>query len=95
MHPDWARSLRDQCASAGVAFFFKQWGEWGSFEEEPFNKKLWGGRKDWELLTRDGSRDIPDGRFPSADLGEVGIVNIGKKYTGRLLDGVEHNGMPT
>jgi protein gp37 len=28
MHPDWARSLRDQCSSAGVPFFFKQFGEW-------------------------------------------------------------------
>lgn len=28
MHPDWARSLRDQCKAAGVPFFFKQWGEW-------------------------------------------------------------------
>lgn len=28
MHPDWVRSLRDQCTSAGVPFFFKQWGEW-------------------------------------------------------------------
>lgn len=27
-HPDWFRSLRDQCAAAGVAFHFKQWGEW-------------------------------------------------------------------
>jgi protein gp37 len=26
MDPDWARSLRDQCNSAGVAYFFKQWG---------------------------------------------------------------------
>lgn len=26
MHPDWARSLRDQCTSAGVPFLFKQWG---------------------------------------------------------------------
>src|SRR5438132_2487081 len=26
MHPDWARSVRDQCGAAGVAFFFKQWG---------------------------------------------------------------------
>jgi protein gp37 len=26
MHPDWIRSLRDQCKSAGVSFFFKQWG---------------------------------------------------------------------
>lgn len=29
MSPDWARSLRDQCAAAGVPFLFKQWGEWG------------------------------------------------------------------
>jgi protein gp37 len=29
MHPDWARSLRDQCAAAGVPFLFKQWGEYG------------------------------------------------------------------
>ena len=28
MHPDWARTLRDQCVEAGVAFFFKQWGAW-------------------------------------------------------------------
>ncbi len=28
LHPDWVRSLRDQCAAAGVPFFFKQWGEW-------------------------------------------------------------------
>ena len=26
MHPDWARSLRDQCVEAEIAFFFKQWG---------------------------------------------------------------------
>jgi protein gp37 len=26
MHPDWARSLRNQCQAQGVAFFFKQWG---------------------------------------------------------------------
>ncbi len=26
IHPDWARSLRDQCQAAGVPFFFKQWG---------------------------------------------------------------------
>jgi protein gp37 len=24
--PDWIREIRDQCFSAGVAFFFKQWG---------------------------------------------------------------------
>lgn len=28
MHPEWARGLRDQCAAAGVPFFFKQWGRY-------------------------------------------------------------------
>ena len=28
MHPEWVRTLRNQCASTGVAFHFKQWGEW-------------------------------------------------------------------
>lgn len=26
MHPDWVRKVRNDCASAGVPFFFKQWG---------------------------------------------------------------------
>ena len=33
MHPDWARSVRDQCAAAGVPFFFKGWGAWIPIEE--------------------------------------------------------------
>lgn len=28
MHPDWARSLREQCTVRRVPFFFKQWGAW-------------------------------------------------------------------
>ena len=28
MHPDWVRSIRDQCQAAGVPFFFKGWGRW-------------------------------------------------------------------
>ena len=28
MHPDWVRSLRDQCQAAGTKFFFKSWGDW-------------------------------------------------------------------
>lgn len=33
-HPDWFRSLRDQCAAANVPFHFKQWGEWLPAREE-------------------------------------------------------------
>ncbi|TAA12428.1 phage Gp37/Gp68 family protein [Pseudoxanthomonas winnipegensis] len=28
VHPNWLRSLRDQCTAAAVPFLFKQWGEW-------------------------------------------------------------------
>jgi len=34
-HPDWFRSARDQCAAVGVAYFFKQWGEWISSLDVP------------------------------------------------------------
>lgn len=27
-HPDWFRSVRDQCWNAGIPFMFKQWGDW-------------------------------------------------------------------
>ncbi len=32
MHPDWPRSLRDQCQAAGAPFWFKGWGEWAPFD---------------------------------------------------------------
>lgn len=35
MHPDWARLMRDQCQTAGVAFLFKQWGSWVTEEQSP------------------------------------------------------------
>jgi len=28
MHPGWVRRIKSQCEDAGVAFYFKQWGEW-------------------------------------------------------------------
>lgn len=47
MHPDWARSLRDQSQAAGVAYFFKQWGEWAPNDAIPVSmtgqRKLIGG----------------------------------------------------
>lgn len=74
MHPDWARTLRDKCAAAGVPFFFKQWGEW-----------LGGGPGRFEGSGCRGLKDWNDDHFS---------VLVGKGAAGRLLDGVEHNGMP-
>ncbi len=39
MNPEWARSLRDRCKAAGVAFHFKQWGEWGPQPAGDWDKK--------------------------------------------------------
>lgn len=43
-HPDWIRSVRDQCVAAGVPFWFKQWGEWALRHDLQCNEskgKLW------------------------------------------------------
>lgn len=51
MHPAWARSLRDQCSAAGVAFHFKQWGEYEtriwpySPNREPYEQQIRVGKK--------------------------------------------------
>jgi len=82
MHPAWARGLRDQCAAAGVAFFFKQWGQ-----HQPV------ALKDNHQIKRD--RFYFDGRsFSFHQIEDYALVNVGKKTAGRKLDGVEHNGFP-
>lgn len=44
MHPDWARSIRDQCETAGTPFFFKQWGAWAPGENVTRTGKKHSGR---------------------------------------------------
>lgn len=43
-HPDWFRSLRDQCAAAGVPFFFKQgskdWPDYKNYDAFPNDLKI-------------------------------------------------------
>lgn len=92
MHPDWARDLRDQCAAAGVPFLFKQWGEWEPVSETRGDNGNWG--RNWMLMDRNGSVDIPDDRAPDEHLREVAIARVGKKAAGRMLDGVLHDAVP-
>lgn len=101
MHPDWVRSLRDQCAAAGVPFLFKQWGEWvprsacyHTFENEMSCADLDPGAEKWPSvrLTHAGH----DGRrLENCDGGDDAYMQrIGKKTAGRLLDGVLHDEYP-
>jgi protein gp37 len=57
MHPDWARGLRDQCASAGVPFFWKQWGDWRPISE---------GQDDWYDSLYTPNRLAKDGEDQAA-----------------------------
>jgi protein gp37 len=74
MHPDWARSIRDQCVAASVPYFFKQWGEFAPAY----------GNGDT------GERDLDGVRVRIIDRGtatEQWMARVGKKAAGRLLDG--------
>jgi len=96
--PDIARSLRDQCAAAGVPFFFKQWGSW-AFAPDGMNYQdamAWGTRQRYSLSRKSeawgGSGGLPT-RYQQFSNGRTAFYT-GKKDAGRLLDGVEHNAMP-
>ena len=85
MHPDWARSLREQCLTAQVPFFFKQWGEWA---EDGFHFAHLSHRAMQTVRFKQEPRtgtDTPDNAF---------MVRVGKKAAGRLLDGREWNEFP-
>lgn len=93
IHPDWARSLRDQCVAAGVPFFFKQWGEWQAVYDRDQDP-------DWRGVEQ-VKTTFPKGRWVNLE-GWHGfhgehvhwMVPAGKKKAGRLLDGRKWNELP-
>ncbi|WP_431860047.1 DUF5131 family protein [Azospirillum sp.] len=91
MHPDWVRSIRDQCAAAGTAFLFKQWGEWAPGFYEVGIAECYG----------TGTPDIawPDGSIAWGAAEEHGgngtaLHRKGKKAAGRELDDRTHDEYP-
>lgn len=110
MHPDWPRALRDQCAAAGVAFFFKQWGNWRPAtwkleREEGETDKAYIARSEAEAATHavrsDSGFSLELSHRPwSVERASeeptpfAGMRPCGKSEAGRLLDGATHDAMP-
>lgn len=95
MHPDWARSLRDQCVAAGVPFFFKQWGEWESSLDRDRDDPDW--RADYSANYVDCGKskwlNLAGGCGFHGERFHV-MRRVGKKAAGRLLDGRTWDQMP-
>ncbi|MER9814250.1 phage Gp37/Gp68 family protein [Mesorhizobium sp. M0129] len=94
MHPDWVRDVRDDCAAANVAFFFKQWGEWAPGELAPRMQvrteraaTFWNDKWLFENVTPAAGQSMHSDDEPD-------VFRFGKRGLGRSLDGVEHNAMP-
>lgn len=81
MHPDWARSLRDQCQAAGVAYFFKQWGEWAPAADIDVCDPVMG-------------TPVTSARYHALP-GGSGMLRVGKAAAGRELDGRTWDEVPT
>lgn len=100
MYLGWVRSIRDQCAEAGVPFLFKQWGRW-SVHEIANGGTITPGMDMTKLA---GIRvwvgagfACPAPKAPVSEVffdGAVLAVPCGKKRAGRHLDGVLHDAYP-
>jgi len=49
MNPEWAVNIQNQCSKQNIAFFFKQWGTWGS-DGVKRNKKANGKSLDGKVI---------------------------------------------
>lgn len=88
MHPDWAKSIRNQCRRAGTPFLFKQWGEWAPYGEL-FNRE---NAADTELWAKVNSLRFHQGR--THNFGPITMCKVGKHIGGRQLDSLEHSEFP-
>ena len=106
MHPEWARSLRDQCTAADVPFLFKQWGEWSPISQiadsDGYYDPKYGSVKRDEYDERPPKKAVAstvlqlDGRQEFAfPVGAMTCFKIGKRTSGRLLDDRTWDEYPT
>lgn len=95
-HPQWFRDVRDACLAAGVPYHHKQNGEWLPFDQRIYRVQAhWGAGAVKTVQRHDGAvfNGEVDG-WASSSVSMMPCVRVGKKVTGRLLDGVLHDEFP-
>lgn len=83
-HPDWVRSIRDQCKAANTPFFFKQWGELIPSCQARHLKLP---------LSEFAHKNVQFQSPHNPDKTNT-YFKIGKHKTGNLLDGQKHEQYP-
>lgn len=81
-HPDWFRSLRDQCKEYKAAFFFKQWGAYRPRLKGEDDKKLRAIAPDGKMLAN--AVEIMTTKDAAV------MKRVGAKAAGNILDGKQH-----
>lgn len=93
MHPAWVRSLRDQCAAAGVPFTFGGWGEFVQAEHAPGDLNYcYDNARSGGWVNPEGSYQLGEDAEPGP--GAVHVFRLGKNRSGRQIDGVIHDAEP-
>lgn len=105
MQPEWPRNLRDQCAAAGIAFFFKQWGEFLPVGQHlPGSGKISGAtvvkhgrmKLHYRGPNRESLHAFEERGVEVRSTTDNGLAfRVGKSRAGNLLDGCEHLDMPS
>lgn len=101
MHPDWVRSIRDQCKEANVPFFFKQWGEYQEVEHHintdviVLKNGTYGTER---CLSKNGDvirfNDVSYTTESWRNQNPTLMKKVGKSKSGSELDGMHHKEFP-
>ena len=95
MHPEWVRNIQRQCKEQGVAFFFKQRGEWKVVYERDKAGTAFNYFNDTETEYYNKYRRLNfNGGCGFHGENLCYIEKVGKKYAGCLLDGKEYKEYP-
>lgn len=94
MHPEWARDLRNQCATYGVPFLFKQWGEWREPRAgERYDTTMGRAQRIPAFIVSTAGTVHCFENDQTRDGGQT-MLRVGKRAAGRLLDGRPHDEFP-